>query len=475
MAEEQGVQAARRRGRVSIDAAMAVFASIALGFAVFAMPDDLFQNLLGGGVRMRVVIGAAAAAFAIVFGLLRALERLPSAAQRRSAELPSEPPRLRRADAHPDAPSRRPIFARHELGTPLPAEQPTMETEFAAPVEVAQQGEAVELELDAPLPDQPEAIAEPEVEEVEILELEQPLPVGQPAIGESEPADHAATAEAEVEQLLPGFVPQVEAPEMPASGEEAATEPEFLATFEEGAVDSAELPLEIEAVNVDPPLEEIAPVDLADAELVPQPISIPFQPEPASTGEPPVDRGHERDIAAADSDGEPQADVEAEAEFEQPAVFEPHFMPVPTPASAESELAIAEPKRQPAGSEDQPSDIAQDAEQATEQEGTAPAESQEAPGREVRNDQASAVKAAPEPVPADEPIETLAGRIPDASQAEDASISDLMGRLEKGLGRSDRARWLGHAKGDAPEEETPVDDRLRNAIGMLRRMAGRKG
>src|SRR5688500_325723 len=104
MSEKHVVKAGRSGGRRSLDAAMAALAALSAGFATFAMPAAIFHDLFGAAPRLPVVGGAAALTFAIIFAFLRALERLPGGARRRSAEVPAEPPRLRRADAHPDAP-----------------------------------------------------------------------------------------------------------------------------------------------------------------------------------------------------------------------------------------------------------------------------------------------------------------------------------------------------------------------------------
>ena len=58
-------------------------------------------------------------AYAFIWSLMRALDTIGR--KPRPVFVPeSEPeaPRLRRADAHPDAPSRRPLFAGRDLGEP---------------------------------------------------------------------------------------------------------------------------------------------------------------------------------------------------------------------------------------------------------------------------------------------------------------------------------------------------------------------
>ena len=98
------------------------------------MPTDLFASLidgaglplilsaaqppLGSTARLAVTAAGAAVSFISVWLLLNALDGVG----RRRTEIVPEPewlaPRVRRADAHPDAPLRRPIFAGSDLGEP---------------------------------------------------------------------------------------------------------------------------------------------------------------------------------------------------------------------------------------------------------------------------------------------------------------------------------------------------------------------
>lgn len=98
------------------------------------MPTDLFASLidgaglplilsaaqppLGSTARLAVMAGGAAVSFISVWLLLNGLDGVG----RRRTEIVPEPewlaPRVRRADAHPDAPLRRPIFAGSDLGEP---------------------------------------------------------------------------------------------------------------------------------------------------------------------------------------------------------------------------------------------------------------------------------------------------------------------------------------------------------------------
>ncbi|HEX8257418.1 MAG TPA: hypothetical protein VF589_07280, partial [Allosphingosinicella sp.] len=129
---------ARKIAKLPLDLPMAALAAASVAFVAYAMPDDLFSRgvgltglpsvlaaaepPLGATARLAVIAAGAAGTFLIVWLLLRALGK-PSAKARRLAEEEAEmaPPRLRRADAHPDAPSRRPLIAGLDLGEPFDA------------------------------------------------------------------------------------------------------------------------------------------------------------------------------------------------------------------------------------------------------------------------------------------------------------------------------------------------------------------
>jgi hypothetical protein len=130
-----------------IDVPLAAVAGLAVGFVVFVMPGDLLsraveasglpqllsaaQPPLGTKARALIAIAGLLAAFGTVFLLLRLLGRKGRPAPRRRQEPETETeiepavPRLRRADVHPDAPSRRPILAARELGEPARREPAT--------------------------------------------------------------------------------------------------------------------------------------------------------------------------------------------------------------------------------------------------------------------------------------------------------------------------------------------------------------
>ncbi|MET1113082.1 MAG: hypothetical protein ABWX67_16310 [Allosphingosinicella sp.] len=117
----------------AFDSGLAALAALSAGFVAFAMPQPLFSGLveasrlpdfvaaaqppLGDTARFAAVGAAALLTFVAVWVLMAALGRAP-AGPGTAAEAQAEAPRLRRADAHPDAPARPPLLAR-DLGEPL--------------------------------------------------------------------------------------------------------------------------------------------------------------------------------------------------------------------------------------------------------------------------------------------------------------------------------------------------------------------
>jgi hypothetical protein len=121
MAEKIKLKAAGNGRASPLDTAMAVFAAASVAFATYVMPADLLARVIAISSqtgRAALSLVAAIATFAGVALLLRALSK-PPGSRRAPVEVPNEPPRLRRADMHPDAPARTPILAGRELGVPL--------------------------------------------------------------------------------------------------------------------------------------------------------------------------------------------------------------------------------------------------------------------------------------------------------------------------------------------------------------------
>jgi hypothetical protein len=522
MADKYTVKA-KRGGKPSIDAGMAALAAASVGFVSYAMPAGVFEGLVGmtglaaltayaeppiGAIsRYAIIAGAAALTFALIYALLRALERLPSGNRSRGAEVSADPPRLRRADAHPDAPARRPLFARFDLGDPLVSEQ-------------AKAQDAEEL---------PEAAAEPLAETAEApaaeAQEEQSLPGLLGAgleISEGEPVAREAPADAEPDHPLPSFIAPVEAEQEPAAEEQPPIEaPENFEPVEEIA---AEEPL--------PAPEPEAELPVAEG---PEPIVEAIEDEPAVAEEAEAVAAAEEEPAVAEeaeavaaAEEEPAVAEEAEAAAaaeEEPAVIaetpswlapeEEEAVAAPEEAApAQEEIAAVEAEAEPvaeqelaAAAEEEPAAIAEEApvspavdefgallegqgaaaEQAITFPGDEPVAEQAAPAAAVEEEPeaqqelpaandaapARADEAAPAPAATDaEPIGALAARIPELPEPRNESVSELMGRLEVGLGRRDRASWT--SKPDAASaSDAPIDDRLRSALGMLRKMANR--
>lgn len=124
---------ARSGGGQSLNLAMAGLAAVALAFFTYAMPDGLFSSLvsrsglpgliaaaeppLGMKARAAVIAAVAILIFAAVLLLFRAIDRISARPVKAPADMEdAEAPRLRRADAHPDAPARRPLLAGRDLG-----------------------------------------------------------------------------------------------------------------------------------------------------------------------------------------------------------------------------------------------------------------------------------------------------------------------------------------------------------------------
>src|SRR5690349_9670940 len=122
----------------AFDAGLAALAAVSAGFLAFAMPESLFSSLvetsrlpefvpaaqppLGETARLAAAGAALLVAFAATWAVLAALGRRPARRKPETeAAMGAEAPRLRRADAHPDAPARRPLLAR-DLGEPLDLE-----------------------------------------------------------------------------------------------------------------------------------------------------------------------------------------------------------------------------------------------------------------------------------------------------------------------------------------------------------------
>jgi hypothetical protein len=159
------------RGFAALDAGLALFAGGAAAFALFAMPQALFEGLvarsglpsvlaaaeppLGADARWAAVAGVGIVTAALVWTIMKALDRGRSAPRPVNLEADDEPAapaiRLRKADSHPDAPKPLPLLAGRDLGEPLDLE----------PFQAEEAAAAEEPEL---APVEPEPVPEPEPE-----------------------------------------------------------------------------------------------------------------------------------------------------------------------------------------------------------------------------------------------------------------------------------------------------------------------
>lgn len=208
--------AARGWGRNVLDLPVAALAGLAVAFAAFAMPTDLLSQFVGSsglstlfsaaepplGLKARVGIGATGALLisALVYFLLRMLDRI--GLDRSKAE--DEGPRLRRRDAHPDAPVRRPISAARDFGEPA----------IPTPSEATLPRWLPEEDIGQPAQDEPVACVEMPVRAADREEVSAPAP-GLAELMQRLERGLARRASPPVEEALAETPPQVfpEAPD----------------------------------------------------------------------------------------------------------------------------------------------------------------------------------------------------------------------------------------------------------------------
>lgn len=200
------------------------------------------QPPLGTTARMVLALGAGGAAAAVCWSALFLLFGAGGLFARNDPPREEGAPVLRRADAHPDAPSRRPLSAA-DLGAPLPPPTPAHPAGSASePVAVAREPEPVDLPCAAPATASvPEIVAEP-------------LPLATPPAPPVPPVEQALPAD--LDQPLAAFHPEAvpEAPREPVRAVAplrppvALGEGERIATVELPVRPHAEEPPSIEAL-----------------------------------------------------------------------------------------------------------------------------------------------------------------------------------------------------------------------------------
>ena len=184
--------------RSALDAPVAALAGLSVAFIAFAAPSDVLTDLVGStglsswipaaepplGMKARFGLGAAGAIamFAVVFLLLRWLDRVGTAgAKQETAAEELEVPRLRRRDFHPDASPRAPLLARLELGEPV-EEEPETAHRFRFADDLPEEPDFLAEPPSAPAPspeaiEAVEAVDAPEVDEaVEAPEASEAIP-----------------------------------------------------------------------------------------------------------------------------------------------------------------------------------------------------------------------------------------------------------------------------------------------------------
>ena len=161
-------------GRHALDIPVAALPAVAIAFVAFAAPPELLADLVAStglpeilpaaepplGNKARIGLGAFGAVFvfALVFGLLRLLDRKPSVRRERKVEAPQ----TRRRDRHPDAPSRRPISATLEFGEPVSSAPEVPGSDVPAwllPAQISGEVELSNERVEAPV----ETVVQPQV------------------------------------------------------------------------------------------------------------------------------------------------------------------------------------------------------------------------------------------------------------------------------------------------------------------------
>jgi hypothetical protein len=194
MAEKIKLKASKNSRGSPLDTAMAAFAAASVAFVTFVMPADLLGRVImvsSQTGRAAFSLAAALATFIGVKLLLGALSKAPG--RGKPVEVVNEPPRLRRADMHPDAPARTPILAGRELGVPLD-DMPVDERSGDAVDLDEVENVDYEAEWERPLPGFIENEAPRDVEDVVAIDASD--------AGSLAPAEPAAEAD------LPFWVPE---------------------------------------------------------------------------------------------------------------------------------------------------------------------------------------------------------------------------------------------------------------------------
>jgi hypothetical protein len=261
----------RGLSRNAFDLPVAALAGLAAAVIAFAMPADLLGRLVSAtglphllaaaepplGLKARGMIGiaGAAAAFGLVYMLLRLLDRSgrEKARPEPEPEMDEDRPRLRRRDIHPDAPVCRPISATRDFGEPAP------------PAPLERDEEPVPVWLAA-------------------AEAETPDPRPEPAVDERRPGFRRRDVRHDTAARQ--SISAVWDPDEPAPGMPEPAAPQFAERCAEPAhAQVEEAPAAVHSAEAEEPLEPTArpaPDWLAGDELQPEPPALEPQAEPAA-------------------------------------------------------------------------------------------------------------------------------------------------------------------------------------------------
>jgi len=416
-------------GRNAFDLPVAALAGLAAAFLAFAMPADLLEQLvvatglphllaaaeppLGFKARGLIGVAGAAAAFALAYALLRLLDRSGREKPKPEPAWAEDTPRLRRRDVHPDAPVCRPISAARDFGEPAPPLRSA-----APPLEPPPAPFEPAPPAHAFVPPSPEPVpAPPEPVPLAQAFVPPPEPLRAPPKPAPEPAPlpqaSAPSPEAEPPEPLPSWAAQPARPQLERLRRTVLS----LSPDPEGQAeaDQPETPVQGEAESVATQVEaaRIEPEAQAEAE----PVAVQAEPIPLPEPTPQLSEPEPRE-----ADDRAMFTITARDDVPDPA---DHDVPVSFPESEEV-LEL--------GDHSAPAWLVEDEVQA----------------------------ASPEPRTGSE---------------GDASLPELMRRLEQGLSRRRDRRVFA----TAPQQHAPApqvfpeanDDRLQKAIENLQRFAAR--
>ena len=422
-------------GRNAFDLPVAALAGLAAAVLAFATPADLLEQLVAAtglphllaaaepplGFKARGLIGiaGAAAAFALAYMLLRLLDRSGREKPKPEPAWSEDAPRLRRRDVHPDAPVCRPISAARDFGEPAPplrSAAPPLEPP-PAPFAPAPAPRAFVPPPPEPDPAPPEPATPPQA-------FIPPPPEPEPAAPEPAPLPQAVTSPPPPEPEPAPPAPEPVAPSQAVAPPPASEAPEPLPSWSAQAARPELERLRKTVLSLSPETEGEAETRAPETEVRVEADPVAVAPAPVAIPEP-VPQAIEPEPLQAD---EPPA----------PASL-PEFDDLPDPLDHQAPASLPETE-----------DVL-----------------------ELTDRSAPAWLVEPESLSEPE----VAAPEPQAEPAGDASLPELMRRLEQGLTRRrDRQVFATMPQQHAPAPQVfpeANDDRLQKAIESLQRFAAR--